>query len=329
MLKGFRFCKFCGEETRNRVYCDSICQHKDYSERFRGQRGPNYGKKYSKNAKEKRVCKCCGVLTTNKKYCHPSCFYKSRIILKEKRKCLICGKETENEKYCSMECLHKSQKYLEEERRCLICEKIFVIRSDIPQKYCNRKCMGKAYEELRKGENNTMHGKCYPTGEKHYFFGKHHTDSTKNKISKSESGKLVSEETKLKLRIKRQNQKFPYSNTKIEIKIQNYLKEKEIYFETQYPIIGQPDIYIPSCNVLIFPDGDWWHGNPRQYGSEDIIGTCKPAKYKWRYDKGITTKLESQGYTVLRFWEWDINHNFEDVKSKILETISVIRSVLV
>ena len=128
-------------------------------------------------------------------------------------------------------------------------------------------------------------------------------------------------------RQRRLKQVIPFVDTKIEIKIQNYLKEKEIYFETQYPIIGQPDIYIPSCNILIFPDGDWWHGNPRQYKADSVIGGGKIAKNKWKYDKGITTKLENQGYIVLRFWEWDINNNFEEVSSIILHTIKCVRSI--
>ncbi len=52
--------------------------------------------------------------------------------------------------------------------------------------------------------------------------------------------------------------KYIYSNTSIEIKIQNELKKRNIEFETQKAIIGIPDIFIKP-NLCVFCDGDYWH----------------------------------------------------------------------
>jgi DNA mismatch endonuclease (patch repair protein) len=38
-------------------------------------------------------------------------------------------------------------------------------------------------------------------------------------------------------------------------------------------------------------------------------------------DKEVTKKLRSQGWTVLRLWEYDIKHKFEKSVDKILRAI--------
>jgi hypothetical protein len=43
-------------------------------------------------------------------------------------------------------------------------------------------------------------------------------------------------------------------NTSIETKLQNWLKDQKISFETHYPVIGHPDIFIKP-NICIFADG--------------------------------------------------------------------------
>ena len=42
-------------------------------------------------------------------------------------------------------------------------------------------------------------------------------------------------------------------------------------------------------------------------------------------DEGITRDLESQGYTVLRFWESDLKYDTEKCRQKIID---VVRNVL-
>lgn len=145
-------------------------------------------------------------------------------------------------------------------------------------------------------------------GNKHAL-GYKHSELAKNKIGLNGFhygmlGKKSSEETKSKIRLaqmKSPNRVF--KNTSIEVRLQNLLKENGIEFETNYPILGRPDIFVKP-NICIFADGCYWHdcsecktkGNP-------VRGT------KGDKDKIITEELQKQGYTVIRLWEHEINKN--------------------
>mgnify|MGYP001567046335 CR=1 FL=1 len=97
---------------------------------------------------------------------------------------------------------------------------------------------------------------------------------------------------------RKEKQKFPFTNTSIEIKIQQLLKNAGIEFETQYPVLGRPDIFIKP-NICIFIDGCYWH-KCSQCGYEDKLITEK--------DQKITEQLQLQGYSVLRIWEHQIKN---------------------
>lgn len=120
------------------------------------------------------------------------------------------------------------------------------------------------------------------------------TEEHKKKIGESQIGKIISEETKKKISIARRKQVFPLKDTKIEIKIQNFLKKLGIEFFThKYIKIEhgyQCDILIPSMNLVIECDGDYWHKYPI---GNDI-------------DHIRTKELIEKGFKVLRLWEFEI-----------------------
>ena len=122
--------------------------------------------------------------------------------------------------------------------------------------------------------------------------------SRNKKISNSLRGKKLSEKHKQNLslaQIKSPNRIF--KNTSIELKIQNLLRENGIVFETNYPILGRPDIFIKP-NIAIFADGCYWHKCLQ----------CGFGELRQR-DKMVTEELQKQGYTVIRLWEHEINNN--------------------
>jgi G:T-mismatch repair DNA endonuclease (very short patch repair protein) len=115
----------------------------------------------------------------------------------------------------------------------------------------------------------------------------------------------LSEDSKEKIRKARAKQITPIKDTKIEVKIQDFLKELNIPFLThQYMEIEhgyQCDILIPSLNLVIECDGDYWHGNPKKF----------PNPTEWQLkqiekDKIRTKELIEEGFKVLRLWESDI-----------------------
>ena len=85
-----------------------------------------------------------------------------------------------------------------------------------------------------------------------------------------------------------------FKDTSIELKMQNILRENNIKFEKQKPLLKKyiVDIFIKP-NIVIECDGDYWHNRP---GAQER-------------DKLRNVNLTNAGYKVLRFWEHEINDN--------------------
>ena len=137
--------------------------------------------------------------------------------------------------------------------------------------------------------------------------GMKHSKETKEKMRKSNKG--ISEKTKMGQKEWRKNYVFPKKDTSIEIKIQNFLKQLGIeFFTPQYMNIKhgyQCDFFIPSLNLVVETDGDYWHKYPV---GNDI-------------DHIRTKELIEKGFKVLRLWEFEIkNMKLNDFKKKIKGT---------
>jgi G:T-mismatch repair DNA endonuclease (very short patch repair protein) len=113
------------------------------------------------------------------------------------------------------------------------------------------------------------------------------------------------QEGRRKIKEFRKKQITPLKDTSIEVKIQNFLKELNIPFLThQYMEIEhgyQCDILVPSINLVIECDGDWWHGNREKY----------PDLTYWQLEQVErdilrTEELKQSGFKILRLWEKDI-----------------------
>ncbi|MCX6750995.1 MAG: NUMOD3 domain-containing DNA-binding protein, partial [Candidatus Pacearchaeota archaeon] len=139
------------------------------------------------------------------------------------------------------------------------------------------------------------------------------SEETRKKIGLKSIGRKPTEETRKKLKEARAKQVLPFRDTKIEVKIQNFLDKLNIQFIPHRYIkeikhAYQCDILIPSMNLIIECDGDTYHFNPKRYKETDkIFKTGKTAKEKWELDKIRTQELIEQGFKVLRLWESEIN----------------------
>ncbi len=125
------------------------------------------------------------------------------------------------------------------------------------------------------------------------------------------------EETKKKIKAARAKQILPLKDTKIELKIQNFLKQLGIpFFTHKYIKIKHGyrcDILIPSMNMVIEADGDYWHGNPTLY----------PNPNNWQQehinrDRIRTIELIAKGFKVLRLWGCNIDKmDLDDFKDRL------------
>jgi len=158
-------------------------------------------------------------------------------------------------------------------------------------------------EKIRKalkGKPSKVKGKTYEE-----MYGKERAKKMKEAkriIRKGKSfeqifGKEVTKIAKAKMKIARAKQVCPVKDTKIEVKIQEYLTQLKIEFYTHQYMKEiehsyQCDILIPSMNLVIECDGNYWHNYP--FGNEnDIIRT---------------QELLDASFRVLRFWGSEINN---------------------
>lgn len=84
---------------------------------------------------------------------------------------------------------------------------------------------------------------------------------------------------------------------------------------------GKPDIVINSKRIVIFIDGEFWHG----YKWEEKRHKIKANREYWikkierniARDRENDTKLVLLGYVVLRFWEHEIKRNLKECVEKV------------
>jgi very-short-patch-repair endonuclease len=112
---------------------------------------------------------------------------------------------------------------------------------------------------------------------------------------------------------------IPKQDSSIELKIQKLLNILGIFYVPhKYMEIDNAyhcDIYIPTMNLIIECDGDYWHGNTEIFGADELTDKQKNQK---RRDKLRTKQLNAKGYKVMRIWENEINRmEVIDLKHKL------------
>ncbi|MDQ1325144.1 MAG: mismatch endonuclease, patch repair protein [Campylobacterota bacterium] len=120
--------------------------------------------------------------------------------------------------------------------------------------------------------------------------------------------------------------KIKSKNTKPEIIFRKMLWSHGIRYRINYKKIpGAPDIAIVKHKVAIFIDGTFWHGynweeKKQRISSNRSYWIAKIEKNIAR-DKSINFQLNELGWTVLRFWDFEINKKLNYCIDKVLETL--------
>ena len=126
--------------------------------------------------------------------------------------------------------------------------------------------------------------------------------------------------------------KIRSKNTKPEIILAKALRKNHIKFRRHPTIPGTPDFIIHGKKLVIFCDGDFWHGNNwRLRKLKSRAAEFSPTKKDyWTNkikvniirDKKANKRLKKLNYKVLRFWESDIKSDIElvinTIKSELL-----------
>lgn len=120
--------------------------------------------------------------------------------------------------------------------------------------------------------------------------------------------------------------KIKGKNTKPEVKLRKTLWHAGIrYRKNVRKIQGTPDIVIRKYKLLIFVDGEFWHGHDWDNKKEKIKTNrdfwIPKIERNMQRDRINNQLLQAQGWTVFRFWEHQIKNEFGACINQILEYI--------
>jgi DNA mismatch endonuclease Vsr len=103
-------------------------------------------------------------------------------------------------------------------------------------------------------------------------------------------------------------------DSQIELLLRKELWSRGIrYRKNSNKVFGHPDIVFVGKKVAVFCDSEFWHG----YNWEERKKDFKSHQEFWipkiernmERDVEVTTRLESEGWTVFRFWGNEIKKN--------------------
>ena len=122
-------------------------------------------------------------------------------------------------------------------------------------------------------------------------------------------------------------------DTKPEIFFRKALWKWGIRYRKNVKLFGKPDIAIKKFKLVIFIDGDYWHGNNWKIRNLPSMES-ELANYSdfWKNkilsniarDKKVNEHYKSLGWTILRFWQSDIE---KDLNQCIIKTLNVIEKI--
>ena len=105
-------------------------------------------------------------------------------------------------------------------------------------------------------------------------------------------------------------------DTSIELSLRKALWEKGIRYRKNYKKLpGKPDIALTKHKIAVFCDSDFWHG----FEWEERKKRIKSNQEYWipkiernmERDREVDSELQKMGWTVIRFWEWQIKKHLD------------------
>jgi DNA mismatch endonuclease (patch repair protein) len=87
-------------------------------------------------------------------------------------------------------------------------------------------------------------------------------------------------------------------------------------------IPGKPDVAFTRWRIAVFVDGRFWHGHPDFFtpGKSGAYWDAKIARTKER-DRQANEALRAAGWTVIRFWDFEIEQQLDDCVQTILTAL--------
>lgn len=124
---------------------------------------------------------------------------------------------------------------------------------------------------------------------------------------------------------KKNMQRIRFKDTSIEIKLRTALWAEGIRYRKNVKTLpGKPDIVITKYKIAVFCDSSFWHG--RNFESKKPVDTNHEywdtkIRRNMQRDEEVNKQLRALGWTVLRFWDEEINKNLAECVQAVQEAV--------
>jgi DNA mismatch endonuclease (patch repair protein) len=86
---------------------------------------------------------------------------------------------------------------------------------------------------------------------------------------------------------------------------------------------GKPDVAWLGRRLAVFVDGAFWHGHPDYYWGQSGKFWDEKIERNRKRDVKVTGELVDAGWTVLRFWDFEIDRDRPDCVRKIAAALQL------
>ena len=113
-------------------------------------------------------------------------------------------------------------------------------------------------------------------------------------------------------------------DTSIEKRVRSELHKRGLRFRKHVKDLpGKPDVIFPRAKIVVFIDGDFWHGYrfPAWKHKVSDFWKTKIQKNRLRDQKNFRV-LRRMGWRVIRIWQHELKRDFKGCVARIVSAVS-------
>ena len=112
-------------------------------------------------------------------------------------------------------------------------------------------------------------------------------------------------------------------DTKPEILLRKTLWAMGLRYRLKTKVTGKPDLVFAGIKIAVFVDGCQWHSCPTHWVRPKSHTEFWDAKFEKNRNRDVAVNglLKEQGWTVLRFWEHEVEKHRAAVAYRIFRAV--------
>lgn len=113
------------------------------------------------------------------------------------------------------------------------------------------------------------------------------------------------------------------ADTGPEMALRRALWRAGLRYRVRPKIPGRPDLAFAGCKIAVFVDGCFWHGCPEHYkaSATNVAFWSEKIARNQRRDREVEIELTKLGWTVMRYWEHEVDGDLVSVVERIRATV--------